>query len=81
MTQQTEFNDPGTIAPSLRAKLQQFADGLTLEEEAQLRSIQTERRTDTLLPSLVAKVEQAADGLSPDDEAQLHHLLERAGMG
>jgi len=81
MTQQTEYNDPGMMTSSLRAKLRQFADGLTLEEQAQLRSLQTERIAKKLSPVFAAKVEQAAAGLSPEDEAQLHLLVERAGVG
>jgi hypothetical protein len=91
MTQQTE--NPGTLSPSLRTKLQQFAAELTPEEWTQVRPLVQlasagreaidgeEVEGYQLLPSLQAKVQQAAEGLTPEDQAQLRLLMQQARAG
>jgi hypothetical protein len=64
---------------TLQAKLQQFTDGLTSEEHAELRAARTDDVTGMLSPSLRAKARQAADALTPEEKAHLSRLLRRAG--
>lgn len=66
---------------ALQTKLRQFADGLTPEEQAQLRAMRAESHTDELTPSLRDKLQRSADGLTPAEEGQLRLLMQRAGAG
>ena len=70
-------------AQTLHAKLQQFADGLTPDEQAELRAMQTEPEdvTGMLSPSLEDKVRRAAEELAPEEEAELYRLLAPADEG
>jgi hypothetical protein len=79
MRQQMQ-NNVDTISPSLEAKLRQFADGLTAEEQAQVRALQTNDVTGMLAPSLRDKAQQVADTLTPEEQAQVHLLVERTGV-
>lgn len=81
MTRQTRTSDLDTLSPSLRAKLQQLADGLTAEDEAQLSAMRRTARTSDLSPSLRAKGEQAAGRLTAEETAQLRRLFERTAVG
>ena len=82
MSQQTD-NSPGALAPSLRAKLEQFADGLTPDEQAEMRAMQGEPEdvTGMLSPSLEDKARRAVEELTPEEEAELYRLLAAAGAG
>jgi hypothetical protein len=77
MTHQTE-NDPGAMTSSLHAKLQQLADGLTPEEQFQLRSIHAETTADELSPSLRVKLQRSAAAFTPEERAHARRLLQRA---
>jgi hypothetical protein len=78
MTQHT-----GAMLPSLQSKLQQFARELTLEDEAQLRSMrmQMQRMTGELSPSLQQKAQQVAAALTQQELEGLRLLLERTDAG
>jgi len=62
------------MTASLASKLQQFVAGLTPEEEAQLRALQTENDLGALAPALRAKVERSAAGLTSEERAELRRL-------
>jgi hypothetical protein len=79
MTQQTA-HDPAALSPSLQAKLQEFAAGLTPEEVEHLRTLQPDDVTSLLSPSLQEKAQRAAEDLSPEEVSQLGQLLQHATM-
>jgi hypothetical protein len=80
MTQQTE-HDPGMVASSLRAKLQQFATGLTAKEQAAMDESLTGTGIEALSPALRAKAERAAAALTQEEGALARLLAQRALAG
>ena|SRR5215211_1952812 len=77
MAQQTD-NNPDAMLPSLRAKLEAFADGLTPEEAERLHGPPAENERGEVVPALRAKLQRTVDGLTPEEKAQLHLLLQCA---
>jgi hypothetical protein len=59
---------------SLATKLQQFAAGLTPEEESRLRALQTADDLVALVPALRAKLERSAAELTLEEQAELRLL-------
>lgn len=80
MSKQQIQNSPGTISPSLEAKLRRCADALTPAEQAQVRALQTDDVTGMLSPSLETKLRQCADALTTEETAQVALLLQHPGV-
>jgi len=80
MNRQTD-HDRDMLLPSLRDKLQAFADGLTSEEWTQLRSLRVEDVTGMLSPSLRQKAQRAGEGLTTEERAQLDQLVQDTVAG
>jgi len=72
---QDRTNDPGTLLPSLRVKLQEFTDSLTPEGQGQFGSGGIAGGVGTLSPAFRAKAQQAADGLTAEEKTQVRALL------